>query len=1242
MREASADLEKRIRAGEAARAEEYLCRYPVLAEDAELALDVIYIEFDTRRRIAEAPPREEYFSRFPQWHAQLERQFQLDELLDETPLSHEGLANGSTSLSSEGAGWSPSRFYVLRLLARGGIGQVMSAVDTELNREVAIKELQPDFAGNYAVRERFLREAEITGKLEHPGIVPVYGLGKDAGGRPFYAMRLVRGQSLQNALVEFHGDPNRNYLFTGVDFQKFLRRFLQVCETVAFAHSRSVIHRDLKPANILLGPFGETLVVDWGLARATGPDGPDSKSIEAPPADSQAYDIRESGGTPLPAVANWANAITRAQGELIGTPAFMSPEQAVGNARRVGPASDVYSLGATLYMLLTGQAPFVGSDVRDVLARVRDGDFTRPRDINRAIPIALEAVCLKAMALRPGDRYASPRDLADDLEHWLADEPVTAADEPLGARLARWGRRHRTHVFAGMLTLVLVTVVSLIAAGWINNERLRADRERLESNRRNARLAFDRGYRLTEDHEHGAALLWFARALAHAPPDEEGLRRVILTNIDAARHYLLRRGQTFAHAARIIRSEFSEDGRRLLTIDRTGTGRLWDVELGQELSAQELANGEPVAASCAANGDALIAVHENGELLVRQLTSAENKFGPPVVIAHAEEVASAALHPRGHWLAAATRAASPAKVRLWQVADGELIAEIDHPNQVNQILFQPGTEAVATVANDGRVRLWDVPTKRLIQEIRSVSGIVQCVAFSPDGKRIFSGDLGGCVSCWDSENGRRLFDVAQHSGSVTALACATDGQTIAAAWSTGIARTWNVEMRRPASELLRLDHFATSLAFRPKRSQLIVGSERTDLVIWDIPSLETAAPTINQREVEAVAYSRDGKFAATGSSRGSARIRDGKTGRSAGKILQHRGRVRSVVFRPDGAVVLTASNDGTARMWNTSSGDAHGELLNHRLAPGSTAEVTSAAFSPAGQIIATGTNTGMVRLWDGDSGELVSEFDRVDGSTRSICFSPRGDYFAAGFSFPESGLRLWDTASGKLLWKGAHRETVRTVAFSPDGGLLISTSNDDTARFWDVRSGQPIGQEMVHRGEVFAAAFSPDGRLAVTGGYDATVRLWDVPSGRPVGEPMRHEGMVFSTAFSSDGTRLLTGSADRTARLWDVATCLPLSPPLLHLDYVPAVAISPTADVAITGRVWRLPRPLPDDPALVETWVKLATERSLTGDDNLEWLDRASVDELSKEFQGRAGQSWQAWAEDVRSPSAKTDRKDGN
>lgn len=383
--------------------------------------------------------------------------------------------NRAGSGGARGKSWSSSRFRILRFHDAGMLGRIFIALDQELNRNVALKEIQEKHAYHPVSRDQFVLEGMVTGALEHPGIVPVYSLGTHEDGSPFYAMRFIQGPSLREKLKQLHGAADAPPLKPGdppVTLPRLLRHFISACQAMAYAHSRGVLHRDLKPDHILLGPFGETLVVDWGLAmpiaRKEGDPAVGDDSIHPPPGG---YDS------------------TLAQdGVVVGTVAYMSPEQAAGFISRMDQASDVYALGAILYAILTGKAPFSGGDFATMLGRVRRGDFARPREVNRDVSPALEAVCLKAMSHTPADRYTTAADLAQDVERWLDDEPTIAFSEPLWSRAGRWLRQHRTAaamaavaLFSTLVALAALNVQAVRANAAIRKERDEADWARAQA-----------------------------------------------------------------------------------------------------------------------------------------------------------------------------------------------------------------------------------------------------------------------------------------------------------------------------------------------------------------------------------------------------------------------------------------------------------------------------------------------------------------------------------------------------------------------------------------------------------------------------------------------------------------------------------------------------------------------------------------------------------------------------------------
>jgi serine/threonine-protein kinase len=442
--------------------EDALAREPGAAR-AALLRELILLEVAYRLRLGERPERAEYLARFPEHAARILAAFDEvglgDTMVGGTPTVHvpssaPGPPEGHVLIGA--LDFDPQRrerYALTRLHAKGGIGQVWLARDDSLGREVALKELQPQVAGDPDVWARFLAEAKITGQLEHPGIVPVYELARREGDRaPFYTMRFVRGRTLSEATRAYHA-TRREGRAERLDLLALLNAFVGVCNAVAFAHSRGVIHRDLKGQNVVLGDFGEVIVLDWGLA----------KLVDRPEAGA---------GSPVAVDGRGATVA----GDVMGTPAYMAPEQAEGRVDLIDQRTDVYGLGATLYEVLTGRPPFSGPGPNEILRRVREDEPERPRAVCPDTPAALEAVCLKAMAKRPSQRYPSAAELAQEVRRWLADEPVAAWREPLPVRARRWAARHRTALTATAAAAVvaLVGLAALLASQAHSNARLAA------------------------------------------------------------------------------------------------------------------------------------------------------------------------------------------------------------------------------------------------------------------------------------------------------------------------------------------------------------------------------------------------------------------------------------------------------------------------------------------------------------------------------------------------------------------------------------------------------------------------------------------------------------------------------------------------------------------------------------------------------------------------------------------------
>ena len=632
-----------------------------------------------------------------------------------------------------GSSESVERFRIVRPHARGGLGEVFLAVDAELDREVALKELQAYHAHDAESQSRFVREAKITGRLEHPGIVPVYGLGRHADGRPYYAMRFIEGETLKRAIERFHGVHGgpRDSGERELAFRRLLRSFIDACNAVAYAHSRGVVHRDLKPENIMLGRFGETLVVDWGVAKLiaeTASEPADSPRIDAP-------------GDEL--------SLTR-PGSAIGTPQYMSPEQASGDLMRVLEASDVYGLGATLYCLLVGHGPFPSGDLADVLQRVSRGVFPAPRRLRRSIDAKLEAICLKAMAVKPENRHATPLELAGEIEVWLAEVSYKSEQE----------------------------------------------RALDEVRRSLARLSIERAQNLFARDMPNEGMLWLSRALEEIASNSPSIERAVRASLGGwhSRAKLVER--TLSHGCAVHAVAFSPDGRMLATASAEQSVRLWDVAKGGLLSSPIRHEKAVRAIAFSPDGRILATASDDGAM--RQWDA---MTGAAVCKAsvHGVPVPAVCFSPEGTRIATGSGSGAAC---LWATATGLPIGEPEAEGALMlAIAFSPDGTRLALAGDDGQVRIRETDKGMLLRETLRHEAGVNALAFSADGRRLVSGCRDGRVRIWETQEWTKLAEIACHV-KPGCLAYSPAGRSIAMASEDGNARVWHVEPVRPIGEPL--------------------------------------------------------------------------------------------------------------------------------------------------------------------------------------------------------------------------------------------------------------------------------------------------------------------------------------------------------------------------------------------------------------------------------------------------------
>jgi WD40 repeat protein len=983
------------------------------------------------------------------------------------------------------------KFQLLALLGCGSFGAVYRARDTELGRVVAVKVPRAGRFSSAEEQERFLREARSAAGLRHPGVVAVHEIAH-AGGLPCIVCEYVEGRTLAQQLAERR-----------LGFREAAELAAQVAEALDYAHRHGIVHRDVNPRNILLDSAGRPHVADFGLAR------------------------RDEGSV-----------VVTLDGQILGTPAYMAPEQAAGEQTRVDGRSDVYSLGVTLYQLLAGELPFRGS-IRMLLHQVLHDEPRPPRRLNDRIPRDLETVCLKAMAKEPARRYPSAGELAADLGRYLKGEPIRA--RPVGPLERGWRWCRRNPVVAGLTAAVAATLLTGMGVSWYF--ALKADAN-ARNERRQRELAQRREYAANmnriQSHWEAGHVSQALALLQEQQPDLRGWEWHHQERLAHADLLTLLHSHTYLDGVDSV--AFSPDGQLLASASRSV--KLWDPVSGRELAT--LQGQHPTAV-------ARLAFSPDGKRLASANRGARHAQGgcdPMVAVLwdvttgqplhtltiHTGGDASVALSPDGTRLASA---GSDNIVRVWDIAgDRVLVTLPGHTGEVhtNGLAFSPDGTRLASASEDTTVKVWDVIRGQELLTIRGHAARVGTVAFSPDGRQLASGGTDHTARIWDAATGRPVHTLQGHTSQVNSVAFSPNGTWLASADNDGTLRVWDVT----SGDLLhtrRGHENAVQVAFSPDGQRLAsAGVDRT-VRVWDVAGdYESRLLCRQTQPVGSVVFSPDSRQLATAGEDRTVRLWDMISGQERRVLRGHTRELWCVAFSPDGGRLASADAAGTIRVWDTAGGQPLQTLTGH------TSQAFSVAFHPDGRRLASASRDGTVRVWDAARGrELRSLEGHPEGgrkaSVHGVAFSPDGRWLASAGD--DKNVRVWDVETGqeRLTLRG-HTKWVYCVAFSPDGQRLASGSDDNTVKVWDAGSGQLLCTLTSHTQPVWTVAFSRDGRRLASAGVREVVKLWDPESFQEV-YTLPAGAHFASVAFSPDGHWLASVNADRQVRLWDAR---PLTP----------------------------------------------------------------------------------------------------